>query len=676
MLSGINRALLLLLALVPFFPHLLILSFVDAMSQSLVPYADINKLAQRGGSIRPQLDQCRLIADPQERYQALLEIGEALLKISAEGERLVGEFMEYMETDQNAYRFQGQHKETWGELSKVRRRYQDNKKKLQSAAGSVLLSWPSSGDENVLAGQTYHTVRQIKKASDNLTYEEAKARLRRVIYNRLMNRTRGTSSSLHFLASDWERVADKSMELPDLTESELDNPTYPLRVTSTGFLAHRALRPEVQAQSQRPTFPQRTGYAETIIESPAMSRRGTTAQPPDRQASAPPEVRSWSRMTVQPGTPVPSRATPLSRQQSQDEPIDPVFMDESSWRRTATPGAGPRGQTPSGAAGGLFGNLEEILGPQRLQPPPPEPPQPESMEGVRFEQHRRERSVESRMSGLSIGTTRRGMVQSTSMQSERSLREATPNPSVTGAGLNYSLGQGRYALRSTAAKMRGRKSRPTGRDEHGEEFEVLPGEVRVVPGDAGGVSTDCSCLNVPSGLKQQLNSTARLTQAESLHLLVQLDVEHLEHQAYLCAPHERKLAMKLGLVVEGLSADIIRRRILEVLRNRHRLFDMKVSPQSHYFAAEARPPQAGDYLGVYRIQPLGEDRFVFDYEGIARQIGGAMPGARLALENRGIARAVGIMDYLKEDEELWAGMMEEIQMYRWHERRSGQGGTG
>ena len=112
MLSGINRALLLLLALVPFFPHLLILSFVDAISQSLVPYADINKLAQRGGSIRPQLNQYRLIADPQERYQALLEIREALLKISAEGKRLVGEFIEYIETDQNTYRFQGQHKET------------------------------------------------------------------------------------------------------------------------------------------------------------------------------------------------------------------------------------------------------------------------------------------------------------------------------------------------------------------------------------------------------------------------------------------------------------------------------------------------------------------------------------------------------------------------------------
>ena len=77
---------------------------------------------------------------------------------------------------------------------------------------------------------------------------------------------------------------------------------------------------------------------------------------------------------------------------------------------------------------------------------------------------------------------------------------------------------------------------------------------------------------------EDLNSTARLTQAESLHLLVQLDVEHLEHQAYLCAPHERKLAMKLGLVVKGLSIDIIRRRILKVFRKRHRLFDIKVSP--------------------------------------------------------------------------------------------------
>ena len=36
--------------------------------------------------------------------------------------------------------------------------------------------------------------------------------------------------------------------------------------------------------------------------------------------------------------------------------------------------------------------------------------------------------------------------------------------------------------------------------------------------------------------------------------------------------------MKLGLVIKGLSIDIIRRRILEVLRNRYRLFDIKVSP--------------------------------------------------------------------------------------------------
>ena len=47
--------------------------------------------------------------------------------------------------------------------------------------------------------------------------------------------------------------------------------------------------------------------------------------------------------------------------------------------------------------------------------------------------------------------------------------------------------------------------------------------------------------------------------------------------------------MKLGLVVKGLNIDIIRRRILKVLRNRHRLFDIKVSPQSYYFTVEARP---------------------------------------------------------------------------------------
>ena len=50
--------------------------------------------------------------------------------------------------------------------------------------------------------------------------------------------------------------------------------------------------------------------------------------------------------------------------------------------------------------------------------------------------------------------------------------------------------------------MRGRKSRPTRRDEYGKEFEVLPGEVRVVPRDIGGVLIDYSCLNIPLGLKQ------------------------------------------------------------------------------------------------------------------------------------------------------------------------------
>ena len=36
-------------------------------------------------------------------------------------------------------------------------------------------------------------------------------------------------------------MADKSIELPDLTESKLDNPTYPLRVILIGFLVYRAL---------------------------------------------------------------------------------------------------------------------------------------------------------------------------------------------------------------------------------------------------------------------------------------------------------------------------------------------------------------------------------------------------------------------------------------------------
>ena len=81
------------------------------------------------------------------------------------------------------------------------------------------------------------------------------------------------------------------------------------------------------------------------------------------------------------------------------------------------------------------------------------------------------------------------------------MREATPNLSVTGAGLNYSLRQGRYALKSTAAKIRGRKSRPTRRDEYSKEFEVLPGKVRVVPRDIKGDLIDYSYLNIPLGLK-------------------------------------------------------------------------------------------------------------------------------------------------------------------------------
>ena len=36
-------------------------------------------------------------------------------------------------------------------------------------------------------------------------------------------------------------MADKSIELPDLTENKLDNPTYPLRVTLIGFLVYRVL---------------------------------------------------------------------------------------------------------------------------------------------------------------------------------------------------------------------------------------------------------------------------------------------------------------------------------------------------------------------------------------------------------------------------------------------------
>ena len=36
-------------------------------------------------------------------------------------------------------------------------------------------------------------------------------------------------------------MADKSIELPDLTESKLDNLIYPLWVTLIGFLVYRAL---------------------------------------------------------------------------------------------------------------------------------------------------------------------------------------------------------------------------------------------------------------------------------------------------------------------------------------------------------------------------------------------------------------------------------------------------
>ena len=36
-------------------------------------------------------------------------------------------------------------------------------------------------------------------------------------------------------------MADKSIELLDLTKSKLDNPTYPLRVILIEFLVYRAL---------------------------------------------------------------------------------------------------------------------------------------------------------------------------------------------------------------------------------------------------------------------------------------------------------------------------------------------------------------------------------------------------------------------------------------------------
>ena len=40
-------------------------------------------------------------------------------------------------------------------------------------------------------------------------------------------------------------MADKSIELLDLTKSKLDNSIYPLRVTLIGFLAYYTLLPEV-----------------------------------------------------------------------------------------------------------------------------------------------------------------------------------------------------------------------------------------------------------------------------------------------------------------------------------------------------------------------------------------------------------------------------------------------
>ena len=81
------------------------------------------------------------------------------------------------------------------------------------------------------------------------------------------------------------------------------------------------------------------------------------------------------------------------------------------------------------------------------------------------------------------------------------MREATPNLSVTGAGLNYSLRQGRYTLKSTAAKIKGRKSRPTRRDKYGKEFKVLPDKVRVVPRNIRGVLINYSYLNISLRLK-------------------------------------------------------------------------------------------------------------------------------------------------------------------------------
>ena len=56
-------------------------------------------------------------------------------------------------------------------------------------------------------------------------------------------------------------------------------------------------------------------------------------------------------------------------------------------------------------------------------------------------------------------------------------------------------------LRSIAAKIRGRKSRPTRRNKYSKEFEVLSGKVRVVPRDIEGVLIDYSYFNIPLRLK-------------------------------------------------------------------------------------------------------------------------------------------------------------------------------
>ena len=56
-------------------------------------------------------------------------------------------------------------------------------------------------------------------------------------------------------------------------------------------------------------------------------------------------------------------------------------------------------------------------------------------------------------------------------------------------------------LRSIAAKIRGRKSRPTRRDKYSKEFEILLDKIRVVSKDIGGVLIDYSYFNILLGLK-------------------------------------------------------------------------------------------------------------------------------------------------------------------------------